>query len=369
MNENTNLLYLKIKKNLVEKLRTIGPNERIPSRNELMKEYNVTRTTVDRAISELIGEGYLYSRDGSGTYAAENAAAVNRQENGKIINWGMILPNIMHDTYPGILRGVEDIANKHGRNTVICNTDNINEKQANYIYKLVESGIEGAVIVPAITDEIDVRPFKMLQERNIPFVFCNRGINGIVAPAVISNSFYGGYIATKHLIKQGFRKIAYISNPMYQVSLDRYQGYRSAIEEAGIDAGDEYVYFAESFLVEKNGYENTKLLLKRNPEVDAIFCFNDAIAQSAYQAITEAGLKVGRDIGLVGYDNTNLCESLPVKLTSVKFKTQEIGTKAAELLLNIINGENVQKNKRIVLQPELVVRESCGSQRDKNEAV
>ena len=363
MQQNNNLLYLKIKKDLLEKLKTIGSNERIPSRNELIKEYNVTRTTVDRAISELIGEGYLYSRDGSGTYVSESATPHNRQSTGNAANWGMILPNIMHDTYPGILRGVEDVANKHGRNTVICNTDNNIEKQANYIDKLIDSGVEGVVIVPAISDESDVAPFKMLQEKNIPFVFCNRGIIKIEAPKVTSNSFYGGYIATKHLISQGFRKIAYISNPMYQVSLDRYQGYRSAIEEAGIELGDEYVFFEESFLTTKPGYENTKLLLERSLSVDAIFCFNDGLASGAYQAITEAGLKVGQDIGLVGYDNTYICESLPVKLTSVKFKTHEIGTKAAELLLSIINGETIQKNKMIVLQPELVIRESCGSQR------
>ena len=363
MNNNDNLLYLKIKKDLLNKLKTIDPNERIPSRNELIKEYNVTRTTVDRAISELIGEGYLYSRDGSGTYVSENITQHTRQTSGKIVSWGVILPNIMYDTYPGILRGVEDVAHKHGRNVVICNTDNNIEKQANYIYKLVDSDVEGVVIVPAISDENDFKPFQMLREKNIPFVFCNRGILRIEAPKVTSNSFYGGYIATKHLIEQGFRRIAYISNPMYQVSLDRYQGYRSAIEEAGLELGDEYVLFEESFHAQNPGYENTKTLLKSNLNVDAVFCFNDGLAKGAYQAIVESGLKVGRDIGLIGYDNTYICESLPVKLTSVKFKTHEIGTKAAELLLSIVNGESVPQNKIIVLQPKLVVRESCGSQR------
>ncbi|HHW48467.1 MAG TPA: GntR family transcriptional regulator [Clostridiaceae bacterium] len=365
---NNNLLYHKIKKEILNKIKTMPPNERIPSRNDLMKEYNVTRTTIDRAISELIGEGYLYSKDGSGTYVSENVSSIVQKSSVKTVNWGVILPNIMHDTYPGILRGVEDVANECGRSTIICNTDNNFEKQANYIIKLIESGVEGIVIVPVISDEVsDITPFKLLQEKNIPFVFCNRSVTGISsAPTVMSNSFYGGYIATKHLIKQGYRRIGYISRPLYQVSLDRYQGYKSAVAEAGIDLGDNYVIFEESFAIENPGYESTKLLLQNNPPVDAIFCFNDMLAKGAYQAITEAGLKVGHDIGIVGYDNTYICESLPVKLTSVQFKTHEIGTKAAELLLDIINGDVSKKNKVIVLQPELVVRESCGNQRNRN---
>ena len=366
MSQNNDLLYLKIKSDLLAKLKTLTPNERIPSRNELIKEYKVTRTTIDRAISELIGEGYLYSRDGSGTYVSENSTYAYRQSDSGIASWGVILPNIMHDTYPGILRGVEDIANKYGRNTVICNTDNDMEKQANYIYKLIDSGVEGIVIVPAISVESDLRPFKMLQEKNVPFIFCNRGVVGIEAPEVTSNSFYGGYIATKHLIEQGFRKIAYISRPMYSVSIERYQGYASALEEAGIELSDDYVFFEESIHDEKPGYEITKMLIDRKPLVDAIFCFNDVLAKGAYEALTEAGIKVGTDIGLVGYDNTNICENLAVKLTSVKFKTYEIGTKAAELLFSIANGEKIQKNKIVVLQPKLVVRESSGSNRNPN---
>lgn len=358
MDINSNLLYLKVKEHLLDKIKTMNPNDRIPSRNELVKEYSVTRTTVDRAISELIGEGYLYSRDGSGTYVSEESSQENNQKISEVVSWGIILPNIMHDTYPGILRGVEDIANENGINAVICNTDNNAEKQANYIYKLIDSGIKGIVMVPAIRDEYDLAPFKILQQKNIPFVFCNRGIPGVEAPRVISNNFYGSYITTKHLIEQGYKKIAFVSRPMYSSSSERYQGYTSALAEAGMDLDEDYVVFEDSFDFERPGYESTKSILGRKPVPDSIFCFNDVIAKGAYEAIVDSGLKVGQDIGLAGYDNTNICESLPVKLTSVKFKTYETGSKAAELLLAIIKGENVQKNKTIILQPELVIRES-----------
>jgi GntR family transcriptional regulator of arabinose operon len=117
-----NLLYLKIKQNITEEIKKMRPHERIPSRVELVKRYDVTRTTVDRAISELIGEGYLYARDGSGTYVAEYTEVQSTNGKNNVVNWGVILPNIMHDTYPGILRGVADVASENdinvGKNTL-----------------------------------------------------------------------------------------------------------------------------------------------------------------------------------------------------------------------------------------------------------
>lgn len=365
---NNELLYLKIKEDLLQKIERMEKDERLPSRTKLIEEYNVTRSTIDRAISELIGEGYLYSRDGSGTYVMQNKEPAFGLAGFNSSNWGVVLPDIMHDTYPGILRGVEDLANKHGRSTIICNTDNDIKKQADYINKLIDNNAEGLVIVPAVTKENDLQPFKRLQEKNIPFIFCSRGVNGIEAPKVVSNNFYGGYIATRHLLKCGFIKIAYISHSVYSVPVERYQGYLSALTEAGMEINEERVIF-EPFDVERRGYESAKKLLNdndssnsnRSPLIDAIFCFNDTIAKGAYEAITEAGLVVGKDIGLVGYDNTSICESLPVKLTTVRFNAYEIGSKAAELLIAITrDGQKIPENKMIILQPELVIRESCG---------
>jgi DNA-binding LacI/PurR family transcriptional regulator len=359
MIKENNLLYIQIKEKLIEAIKSLQPNDRLPARTELVKKYQVTRTTIDRAISELIGEGYLYSRDGSGTYVAENKAPTIATENtSNVVSWGVILPDITRDTYPGILRGVEDVASQHDINVVICNTDNNAEKQSNYINKLIEADVKGLIIVPAIIGEADLLSFQRLQEKNIPFILCNRSVNGVEAPKVTSNSFYGGYIATRHLIQCGYHTIAYVSHPMYSVSLERYQGYLSALTEAGMELQEDYVVFEDSFN-ERAGYESTRRLLAQAPRPDAIFAFNDNTAQGAYEAITETGLNVGTDIGLVGYDNTNICEQLPVKLSSVKFKTYEIGSKAAELLLGIMRGENIPKNKTVILQPELVIRDSC----------
>jgi DNA-binding LacI/PurR family transcriptional regulator len=348
--------YVEVKERLIEEIRALKPHDRLPSRTALADKYNAARTTIERAISELIGEGYLYARDGSGTYVAERSEGLKPRAG--TLSIGLIIPDIMHDTYPGILRGVEDVTNRHDISLVVCNTDNQVDKQSNYIQKLIDAGINGIVIVPAIVGAADLDPFHKLEELNIPVVFCNRGIDGIEAPKVVSNNFYGAYIAVKHLIQSGCRSIAYISRPVYSTSYERYQGYTSALAEAQIPVREELVLFEPSFDLERQGYDSVNGMLQSGLRPDGIFCFNDGIALGAYEALTKHQLQAGKDIKLIGYDNTSVCERLPVKLSSVKFKTYETGANAAELVVQMLSGETVRKDKIVVLQPELVVRES-----------
>jgi DNA-binding LacI/PurR family transcriptional regulator len=358
----SNLLYFQIKERIKKDFGGLESGERIPSRVELTKKYSATRTTIDRAISELIGEGFLYTVDGSGTYLADRTESSDAEYTSGVTNWGVILPNIMHDTYPGILRGIEDVANENDVNVVICNTDNYADKQRDYVYKLIESGVRGLIIVPAIIGKTTLEEFSELKKHGIPLVTCNRIIEGIEAPSVLSNNFYGGYLATRHLIEQGYKRIAYLSRPMYSVSLDRYQGYLGALSEhsKGIiqESGKKCVVFEDSFEIDRPGYHSMGSLLELESPPDAVFCFNDAIAAGAYELLTERGVRIGEDVGLVGYDNTSICERLSPKLTSVRFKTYEIGSSAAKLLLRLSSGEGELNRKRVILQPELVVRES-----------
>lgn len=361
-----NYLYKQVKEKILEYVKSLEVDQRIPSRIHLAKEYGVTRTTVERAISELVGEGYLYAKDGSGTYVSDLLHKGELHPKQEIIQWGVILPNILQDTYPGILRGIEDVASVKNINTQVCNTDNDIQKQKQYILNMLNSGVNGIVIVPSIIEDGDVSAFKMLQEKGIPFIACNRSVSGIQSPKVISNSYYGGYMATKHLIDQGYRRIAYIAGVSYSVSIERYQGYLAALTDNGLAPNDDYVHFEEySFSslnfdkVNKIGYEKVKEFLRKETCPDAFFCFDDLIAQGAYYAISESGYEVGKDIGLVGYnDNYYICKSLPGELSSIDFKAYEVGNTAAKLLLDMLNGNQVMNSKTVVIQPEMKVRGS-----------
>lgn len=359
MQRENDYLYSRVKQQIIDFIKDLPLNSRIPTRTELVDKFGVTRTTIDRAISELIGEGYFYSRVGSGTYLINNKAAGSLKQGNS--NWGIILPNITTDTYPEIIRAVEDVCSEVGINLIICNTDNSIEKQEKYIKQLTDSNVSGIVIVPAIESPFaSKKGFEILKENNIKFVFCNRGVEGFRAPKVVSNDFYGGSIATRHLFANGWKRPAYISKPFYPVSEQRYNGYLNALYEQGIQFNEKLIKFEENFYVERSGYEAMKSLLELPEPPDSVFCFNDVIAEGVYLAIEERGIRAGAEIGVVGYDDSRICESLNPKLTSVRFPKYEIGKRAAEILLRLTCGEEITENYSIVMQPELVIRESCG---------
>lgn len=345
---------MQVKERLVRHISTLKPHDRLPSRTVLSETYQAARTTIERAISELIGEGLLYARDGSGTYVAEAAGGRAATGGRPDRTWGLLIPDIAHYIYPGIVRGVSDVATECDVNLMICNTDNDYEKQTKHLKKLIDSRVDGVIVIPAISGTVDLTPFYELREAGIPLVFCHRMAEGIPAPRVISNNFYAGYIATRHLIASGCESIAYISRPVYSASSERYQGYVCALTESNRPVREQWVMFEPTFETEGEGYASALRMLRGTERPDGIFCFNDGIAKGAYDAVRDSGLEVGTDVRVVGCDNTNICETLPVKLTSVRFQTYEMGAEAARLLRD----GAADSSRTLVLQPELIVRES-----------
>lgn len=351
--------YSEIMTLLLEDIKKYEPHTKLQSRPVLCQKYLCTRTTIDRAISQLMGEGYLYSIGGSGTYVSDLGLenAINPDKD--VSNWAVILPNVMSDTYPGILRGIEDFAQSKNINILICNSDNDEAKQYSYIVRVIASKVKGLVIIPAISSSINSAMYAYLQSSKIPFVFCNRPVPGVSVPLIASNDFYGGYIATKKLIEKGYKKIAYIAKIMYKTSTDRYQGYVAALNESGLEVDNSLVFLKGEGTSFEVGFNILNSLIKSGKSLDSVFCFNDAIAEGAIKAILDNGLRVSDDIGVIGYDNTSICDKMQPRLTSVSYKTYEIGHRAAEVLHEIIEGSFTEQASFFIFQPSLIERDSC----------
>lgn len=353
--------YLEIKQMLKDKIEVLPPDTKLDGRPNLCRELDTTRTTLDKAMAELIYEGLLYSKKGSGTYVAgaKNGVEVSLKE--KSENWGMIVPNVMDRIYYSLVRGVENAAEKESVNIILCNSDGNAHKQEQYIKRLIKSGVSGFIIVPVIAEGIkeNYELYSQLLEAKLPFVFCNRSVEGISAPVVTSNDYYGAYIATKHLISKGYRHIAFIARQKYKTSVDRCQGYISALIEQGIEVERRLISIEEKEKEELYGYTTMRTFLLKYPEMDAVFCFNDRVAQGVYQAMAEAGRKVSADIGVIGYDDTELCLEMEPKLSSVSYKSIEIGEAAAKILRKMINKEPLSDFEFYLFQPNIVERDSC----------
>ena len=273
---------------------------------------------------------------------------------------GLIVSDIADPFYAKLVRGVEDIAAKNNYSAIIFSTDEDYEKELKSVCISIEKKLDGILLTATQTHNKDILELK---ERNIPFVLMNRHFDDIETDYVIDDNKKGAYDVVDHLAKLGYKKIAYISGPPQISSVrERLQGYKDALAYNNIDFDKTLV--VESNLRMEDGERTTKSLLRmiKNKPI-AIFAFSDLLAIGALKAIKEKGLKVPDDIALVGYDDIEFAALLEVPLTTVAQPSYEIGKKAAEILINKLQKQNMSEFQQVVLTPQLVIRKSCGVER------
>ena len=351
------LRYLEVKQQLKKLTAETAPGEKLPDRLTLCKILDTTRTTLDKAIRELTSEGMLISRKGSGTYVADYLNIRSSKTN----NWCVIVPTILEPIYNMLVSGIEDFAQQKGINVILCNSESLASKQEVYVRRMMNSGIDGIIMVPVIpNDPLETyRLYSDLVSSDIPLVFCNRAVEGISVPVVTSNDFYGGYIATKHLIARGYRRIAYISRQKYKTSTDRCQGYMSALIESGIGIDRQLIRVPGHGQRMLNSAQEASQLMTKT-KIDAVFCFDDLVALEVADTVKRSGRIISDDVGIIGYNNADACAAYTPALTSVTYKANEIGNKAAEVLYSSICGRKPSSEFEYYLfHPEVIVRESC----------
>ena len=191
---------------------------------------------------------------------------------------------------------------------------------------------------------------------------------GTSIPSVDVDNIGGARIATQHLINLGYRHIALITNaPLaYTASADRLAGYRQTMEAAGIAYQEKFVRYGN--FTPQSGFDAMSSLLALRPHPTAVFVASDTVALGALQAIRQHGLLVPEDLALVGFDDIPLAEFMAPPLTSVHLPAYGLGWGAADLLIRLIAGEEV-RDPHVVLETELVMRESCGNGSVKEQPV
>lgn len=357
------LRYKIIKKMLSELLSTYPEGAQVPSRTTLCERLDTSRMTLDKAMKELELEGYIYSIKGSGTYIGKEGRSNRRFEGG---TWCVIVPDVQDTAFARLIRGVENIAQREKINMVLCNGDEDVDKQSMYIRRMIDSGVSGFIIVPVITRDIarNQNLYRYVIDSGIPMVFCHREVDGIAIPTIKTSDFYGGYMATKHLIERGYRNIAYIATTRFRISFERCQGYLCALMENGIPVNRKLICVPEKSEEKINVSEATEMLLDSADELDSIFCFNDNVAREVCETLKSRGRRISDDIGIIGYMNMPVCEEYTPKLTTVAYRMVEIGEMAAEVMLKIMYKLPLSGYDQYIFQPSLVVRNSCLGKHD-----
>ncbi|MEA4888737.1 MAG: substrate-binding domain-containing protein [Clostridiaceae bacterium] len=298
----------------------------------------------------------MYSVKGSGTFVSPKCKSLQNS----YLRWALIMPDVIYDLYSSILRGVSDVASKENISVSVYNTDNDVERQHGFVKLLLETHIDGLIIIPAISNRFIPETYELLKKNNIPFVFCNRGVESLHdVPVVCSNGFYGAYIATKHLIEHGYRNPAFLAAMQYIIMIERYHGYTAALMENGITPNFKNMIMDVPKDNHLDGYTATKQLFSGKDKPDGLFLACELLLPGVYKALNDMGITVSDDVGIVSYDSSALCESATPKTTAVSFQSYQAGYESATILKELMMGERPEGINMHILHPKLIVRDSC----------
>lgn len=267
----------------------------------------------------------------------------------------VIIPDITDPFFSTVLRGIEHTAANNGYKVIIGDTENNAVREKEFIDLLFQKQVDGMVLLTARLDESNL----VKLSSQFPMVLACEYSEGLDVPTVSIDNISASRKITEHLINIGHRDIAHITGPMDVIlSRDRLRGYKQALLTHNINVNSAYIQEARFGIT--SGYSQMIKLLSLEQPPTAVFVFNDEMAIGAIKAIKDSGMSVPGDIAVVGFDNLEISSILEPSITTINQPKYEIGKKAMLLLMSLMNGENLSKRK-LVLQDELVVRESCGS--------
>ncbi len=270
---------------------------------------------------------------------------------------GLVVPDLVHPFFAQIAKGLSRELRKKGYNLVISSSEEDPEFEQQEIDQLLSRRVDALVVASA---QWTVESFRRIEEQKTPYVLIDRKFVGLPANFVGVDDEVVGSLATEHLIEIGCKRLAHIGGPLVSTAIGRVEGYRSALRQHGMEPRPECLITLDrgDEASDESGYEAMRTLLAMKPPPDGVFCYNDPTAMGAMKAILEAGLRIPEDIAIVGCGNVHYAEFLKIPLTSVDQASEQIGERAGELALSIIQTKAMARPKTVLLDPRLVVRES-----------
>lgn len=277
--------------------------------------------------------------------------------NSKSNTIGVVIPEIVHFFFSTVISGIEDVAHSKGYNVIITQSNESYDREVQNVQTLFNNRVDG-VLISISKETFDYKHIEDLKEKGVPVVFFDRIAKVEGSSSVTVDDFLGGYQATEHLIKQGYKRIAHLAGPAsLYIMNERLAGYKKALEDGGIPYDPELVV-PDSSMDNQAAYDATyELFNTKNP--DAIFAPNDIAAMGAIKAAQKYGKNVPLDVGVVGFSNWQFTQLTNPSITTIEQSGFEIGQKAMELLLKQIESDSDEiEPESVKLETKLIARES-----------
>ena len=331
--------------------------------HDIARELNLTTATVSRALND-------HPRISTETkqLVQEKAKQMNYRRNklasslrsGKSHTIGVIIPSAQMNFFGSVVHGIENTASNNGYSIILYQSEETTALEKKAIETFLSARVDG-ILASIAKETVDFTHFIELKKRSIPLVFFDRTNEELKIPSVVIDDYNGAYLATEHLIKNGYQRIAHVAGPQHIKGFrDRLNGYSDALKANNKPIIKEYIYQGNVSL--ESGKEAAGYFLTLNNPPDAVFAVEDFTALGVIKCLKERNIKIPQDFGIIGFANENFDEHITPALSSVDQQTVQMGKEAFNLLMEIIKLKDdkvsVKDETKIVLDPVLFYRES-----------
>ena len=328
--------------------------------SDIAKELNITAATVSRALSD-------HPEISSGTkkivketalrldYSPNKVASSLRSGKTNII--GVIIPTAEHIFFGSVIHGISNAASKNGYEVLIYQSNESEQFEKKGIDAFMNARVDG-ILASIAKDTKDFQHNSAVKEKNIPIAFFDRFNDSLGISSVCIDDYRGAFLAVESLVKEGYKRIAYISGPLHiKTFSERVRGYKDALAHYNLDSDPALIYPGDISI--KSGREAIRAFLTLENKPDAVCAVEDFTALGALKELKELGINVPNDFGVFGFCNDLFGEHITPSLSTIDQQTVAMGEEAFELINQLINTNQLnQRVHRKVLEPLIVVRES-----------
>ena len=332
--------------------------DRLMSENEMSERFGLSRQTIRRATGELVSQNLLTRRKGSGTYiAGTDADSQPRQrgdafsssaEEGKKRHHNIAVISTFNESYifPAILKGIEGVLTDHGYTMQVMFTDNRLYRERSILKLLLEKNrIDGLIVEPvkSALPNPNLPLYRELISRGIPLLFFNAFYPELDAPCVRIDDILAAEIAVKMLLDAGHTQIGAIFKADDGQGRLRYQGFLKAMMDSDLELDQNNIIWLDTPATFQMS-DIADCLFRRLEKCTGVVCYNDQIAYHLIELALERGIRVPEDLSVTGIDDSYLAGVCKVPFSSVAHPKEDLGRKAAENLIRMIDDPGFDGN-------------------------
>lgn len=335
----------------------VAHGEQLKPELELCRDINLSRTTVRKAIADLVDEGLLVRYRGRGTFVNFSRTSVQQR-----LLACLVCHSNVAGAYDLLIRGAEQAASEMGYQLLLANSKNDTGTAMEQVIRLNEARVAGSIVVPLQTlssEKTTAHVVRALKRADQKVVLVDEFSSDDSIPSVCSQNREAMHELTRQLIERGYRRIAFLTSLRIESVAEREEGFRQAMEAHGLEIPPEYFLEVAGRDPSRQGMQEVDVFLAMRNPPDAIVCLHDLIALNVLRRCEERGWRVPDDVAVVGFDDLPQAAVCQPSLTTVHQPLLEMGRRAIELLVRQLRGEELTAHHER-LPCVQVIRQSCG---------